>query len=165
MGRTLVNAINSFSKPTLTKRDPLLAGAGEITVPIGSQNRIPSHAMESRGNNGASSAGNGVNGNARPNITNQTGSSSATKINQVFNSIKDSPKYPSGFRETQNGVRKVNINNQAVLNELRNVQSGEWKKVYRDGFDAQGNRISIHYFQHTKTGRVFDVKVKNSWSN
>ena len=165
VGRTLVNAINSFSKPTLTKRDPLLAGAGEITVPIGSQNRIPSHAMESRGNNGASSAGNGVNGNARPNITNQTGSSSATKINQVFNSIKDSPKYPSGFRETQNGVRKVNINNQAVLNELRNVQSGEWKKVYRDGFDAQGNRISIHYFQHTKTGRVFDVKVKKSWSN
>lgn len=58
VGRTLVNAINSFSKPTLTKRDPLLAGAGEITVPIGSQNRIPSHAMESRGNKGASSAGN-----------------------------------------------------------------------------------------------------------
>ena len=88
-----------------------------------------------------------------------------TGIRQTFNSIRDAPTYPNGFREIQNGVRKVNINNQEVLNNLRNVQSGEWKKVYRDGFDAQGNRISIHYFQHTRTGTVFNVKVKNGWSN
>ena len=88
-----------------------------------------------------------------------------TGIRQTFNSIRDAPTYPSGFREIQNGIRKVNINNQEVLNKLRNVRSGAWKKVYRDGLDAQGNRISIHYFQHAKSGAVFNVKVKNGWSN
>ena len=36
--------------------------------------------------------------------------------------------------------------------------------AYRDGFDARGNKISIHYFQ-SKSGRVFDVQVKPRWSN
>ena len=37
-------------------------------------------------------------------------------------------------------------------------------KVYKDGYDAYGNEISIHYFQ-SESGRVFDVKVKPYWSN
>ena len=51
-----------------------------------------------------------------------------------------------------------------VLNELRQVEPGQWQKVYKDGFDANGNQISIHYFE-SSSGRVFDVKVKAGWSN
>jgi len=79
--------------------------------------------------------------------------------------VKDAPKYPEGFRDVQNGLRKVKINRHDILDKLRGVENGEWKKVYRDGIDKQGNRVSIHYFQHTKTGKVFDVDVKKGWSN
>ncbi|RPD82971.1 hypothetical protein EGK75_13950, partial [Neisseria weixii] len=83
----------------------------------------------------------------------------------THNSVKESPNYPKGFRDVQNGTRKVNINNQEVLNQLRKIEKGEWKKVYRDGFDSNGKKISVHYFQNTRTGKVFNVKVKNNWSN
>ena len=90
---------------------------------------------------------------------------SNAEFRQIFNSIKDAPKYPEGFRDVQNGLRKVKINRHDILDKLRGVENGEWKKVYRDGIDKQGNRVSIHYFQHTKTGKVFDVDVKKGWSN
>ena len=93
----------------------------------------------------------------------QGGSNTGGNIKNVYNSIKDAPKYPDGFKAVQNGTKKVNINND-VLNELRQVESGQWKKVYKDGFDANGNRISVHYFEST-SGKVFDVKTKSGWSN
>ena len=88
-----------------------------------------------------------------------------SNIRTTHNSIKESPNYPNGFRDVQNGTRKVTIKNQSVLDDLRKVERGEWKKVYRDGFDGNGNKVSIHYFQNSRTGRVFNVKVKNYWSN
>jgi len=36
--------------------------------------------------------------------------------------------------------------------------------VYKDGFDVNGNKVSIHYFK-SPSGKVFDVKVKFGWSN
>lgn len=51
-----------------------------------------------------------------------------------------------------------------MLDELRKIESGEWKKVYKDGYNSNGDKISIHYFQ-SKSGKVFDVKVKQGWSN
>ncbi|MDD3894011.1 MAG: RHS repeat-associated core domain-containing protein, partial [Syntrophomonadaceae bacterium] len=82
----------------------------------------------------------------------------------IYNSIKDAPKYPEGFKGVQNGTKKVNINSNDILNQLKQVESGQWKKVYKDGFDANGNKVSIHYFE-SPSGKVFDVKVKTGWSN
>ena len=48
--------------------------------------------------------------------------------------------------------------------EMWKVENGKWYKVYKDGYDASGNQISIHYFQ-SESGKVFGVKVKPDWSN
>ena len=63
----------------------------------------------------------------------------------------------------QNGTKKVKVKNGSLLDELRKVLPGEWNKVYQNGY-ASGKKVSIHYFQHAKTGRVFNVKLKNLWS-
>lgn len=89
---------------------------------------------------------------------------SELSIKNIYNSIKQAPKYPQGFNEVNNGTVKVKVKNTDVLSELRQVESGQWKKVYKDGYDANGSRISIHYFQ-SESGKVFDVKVKQGWSN
>ena len=91
-----------------------------------------------------------------------SGGSESTPQN-VYNSIKNSPNYPDGFEPVQNGTKKVNVNNQQLLDQLRTVESGEWKKVYQNGY-SNGEQVSIHYFQHTGTGKVFDVKVISGWS-
>ncbi|WP_063558658.1 hypothetical protein LG307_02730 [Sutcliffiella horikoshii] len=81
----------------------------------------------------------------------------------LYKSIKYAPKYPSGFKAVQNGTKNVTVNNKSLLNELREIEAGTWKKVYKDGYDKDGKKVSIHYFQ-SKSGLVFDVKVKNGWS-
>ncbi|WP_276918294.1 hypothetical protein [Aneurinibacillus aneurinilyticus] len=86
------------------------------------------------------------------------------EIKNVYNSIKQAPKYPSEFKAVQNGTKKVNVKNQDVLEKLREVESGQWKKIYKDGYDSKGKKISIHYFE-SQSGKVFDVKVKSGWSN
>ena len=91
-------------------------------------------------------------------------SSDSSKIKQVFKSIKDSPNYPSGFQGRLNGTTSNKVNNMELLEQLIMIESGTWKKVYKDGYDELGNKISIHYFQ-SQLGKVFDVKVKNGWSN
>jgi len=95
----------------------------------------------------------------KANTTNGT-----SNIKEVFDSIKKAPKYPEGFQGVQNGTKKLNINNKQVLEELRNVEAGQWKKVYKDGYNASGKKVSIHYFE-SSSGKVFDVKVKMGWSN
>lgn len=92
------------------------------------------------------------------------GCGSSETPREVYNSIKDSPKYPEGFRARQNGTTKHRVNNQSLLDELRKIEPGEWKKVYMDGYNADGEQISIHFFQ-SRSGKVFDVKVKFGWSN
>ncbi|OEC32549.1 filamentous hemagglutinin [Pseudomonas cuatrocienegasensis] len=85
-------------------------------------------------------------------------------INNVYDSIRQAPKFPSGFKESVGGTTKHAVNNPDVLSALRDVESGKWQKIYKDGYDANGNKVSIHYFQ-SKSGKVFDVKVKDNWSN
>jgi hypothetical protein len=82
----------------------------------------------------------------------------------IFNSIKNAPKYPEGFIAAQNGTKKIPMDNKKLLDELRQIESGDWKKVYKDGYDKYGNKISIHYFE-SPSGKVFDVDVKQGWSN
>ena len=60
-------------------------------------------------------------------------------------------------------MKNVKINNIDRLNELREAVPGKWIKVYKDGFDALGNKTSVHFFKHA-SGKVFDVKTKNYWS-
>ena len=84
-------------------------------------------------------------------------------MKQIYNSIKAAPEYPEDFQPVQNGTRKLNIKNKLLLEELRKVEPGEWNKVYKDGYSG-GSEVSIHYFE-SKSGRVFDLKVKSGWSN
>ncbi|GAB2025521.1 hypothetical protein [Lactovum odontotermitis] len=85
-------------------------------------------------------------------------------IQHTYGSIKDAPKYPENFEADKNGTGKNAVKNKKILEKLRAIEGGEWKKVYKDGYDENGNKISIHYFQ-SKSGRVFDVDVKGGWRN
>lgn len=85
------------------------------------------------------------------------------EIKDTYNGIKNAPQYPEGFEAAKNGTKKVKINNGSVLDGLRKVEPGEWKKVYKNGYDKFGKKISIHYFE-SKSGKVFNVKVKGKWS-
>jgi hypothetical protein len=85
-------------------------------------------------------------------------------MQNVFNSIKESPNYPRGFRMAKNGTKKNTATNKDRIFMLRSIEPGTWKKVYKDGYDANGKHISIHYYE-SETGRVYDVKIKHRWSN
>ncbi len=80
-----------------------------------------------------------------------------------YKSIKDAPKYPDGFKPVQNGTKAFNVNNGQILEKLRKVESGEWTKVLKNGYDKYGNEVSVHYFK-SKTGKVFDVETHPGWS-
>jgi hypothetical protein len=84
-------------------------------------------------------------------------------LKQLYNSLETAPEYPEAFRPIPNGIRKLKVKNKWLLEELRKVESGEWSKVYKDGYSGS-EEISIHYFE-SRSGKVFDVKVKRGWSN
>ena len=98
------------------------------------------------------------------NTNSSEGGNDSSELENVYNSIKESPNYPEGFEPRQNGTTRNTVKNKELLEKLRKVESGTWKKVYKDGYDINGNEISIHYFQ-SESGKVFDVKVKPGWSN
>lgn len=54
------------------------------------------------------------------------------------------------------------MKNKFLLEELRAIEPGEWLKVYQDGY-VEDEAVSIHYFV-SRSGKVFDVKVKSGWS-
>ena len=89
---------------------------------------------------------------------------SSNELKDVYNSIKDSPDYSKEFEAVKNGTTKNTIKNKELLDKLREIESGKWTKVYKDGYNSSGNKISIHYFQ-SQSGKVFNVKVKPGWSN
>ncbi len=83
---------------------------------------------------------------------------------QIFNSKRDAPTWPTSFRpKTPPSVVRNSVNNATLLPKLREKERGDWKKIYEDGYDG-ANRISVHYFQ-SPSGKVFNVKVKQGWSN
>ena len=80
----------------------------------------------------------------------------------IYNSIKEAPNYNSSFVKAQNGLRKVNVKNKQLLQELNQYGSG-WKKVYQNGW-IDGQKVSLHYFQNV-SGKVFDFAIKyGRWS-
>lgn len=82
---------------------------------------------------------------------------------RVYDSLKDHPNYPTKFRATGNTTRnKITLKD--LKAKLQKIERGEWKKVYKDGVDEYGDKMSVHYFE-SASGKVFDVKVKPGWSN
>lgn len=67
-------------------------------------------------------------------------SKSNEEIKNVYNSIKEAPDYPKGFQEEKNGTTKMQVKNRELLELLRKIEKGTWKKVYKDGYDANGNK-------------------------
>ncbi|WP_253685074.1 MULTISPECIES: RHS repeat domain-containing protein [unclassified Treponema] len=84
-------------------------------------------------------------------------------IKNIYKSIKDAPKYPKGFQAIRGQTLVNKVNNGKLLDNLRKVEPGNWKKVFKNGYDKAGNKISIHYFE-SESKKVFDVKVIDGWS-
>ncbi|HSY23854.1 MAG TPA: hypothetical protein VK841_17120 [Polyangiaceae bacterium] len=86
---------------------------------------------------------------------------------QVYNGVKNAPAYPKNFTTTRSGVQATTtrnpVSNQALLEQLRQIEPGDWAKVYKDRW-VGGERVSLHYFQ-SASGQVFDFAVKPGWNN
>jgi hypothetical protein len=76
---------------------------------------------------------------------------------EFFDSFRDSPKVPAGWRpRSQPGATvKFPLTNVDLRRFLQSILPGRWVKVYHYGED----RSQIHYCQH-ESGKVFDVKFK-----
>jgi hypothetical protein len=116
------------------------------------------------GNKGAQAKNSGSSSGNSSNNNNSNNNQDPNKIKNTYNSIKNSPKYPEGFKAVQDGTQKYNVKNGELLDKLREIDSGKWMKVYKDGYNAAGDKVSIHYFE-SSSGQVFDVAVKSGWSN
>ena len=80
----------------------------------------------------------------------------------LYPGIKHAPNYPTGF-ETVKTV-KVNVKRADIEALLKSLVPGKWKKVYKDGI-FKGKQISLHFFQHLKTGQIIGLEIKPKWSN
>jgi RHS repeat-associated protein len=89
---------------------------------------------------------------------------SATSTRAVYKSISDAlGGRLTGFVARQNGLTKHPVKNTELLKKLREIEPGNWQKVYKDG-TLDGKKVSIHYFE-SPSGQVFDVQIKPGWSN
>ena len=77
--------------------------------------------------------------------------------------MKNTPGYPSNFRSIQNGTTRNSISRKELLEKLREIEPGNWHKVYKDGWIGS-KKVSLHYFE-SPSGKVFDFKIKLEWSN
>lgn len=82
----------------------------------------------------------------------------------VYKSIRESGGVVEGFKAVRGGLTKNTVKNLDKLEQLRAVEPGSWSKVYKDGFDAAGNKVSVHYFE-SASGAVAEVKTVPGWSN
>lgn len=90
-------------------------------------------------------------------------SDSGGSVTSVYDSVKNAPGYPPGFKAVQNGTTRNTVSNKALLEKLREVEPGNWHKVYKDGW-VGSEKVSLHYFE-SASGKIFDFKVKPGWSN
>lgn len=70
----------------------------------------------------------------------------------VYPDVFASGCLPAGWVPTRGGVLKYPVRNQAVLRHLRQLLSGKWQKVIKNG-----NVGEVHYFEHA-SGQVAGVK-------
>ncbi|XWX16167.1 hypothetical protein ACN28T_20560 [Melittangium boletus] len=89
--------------------------------------------------------------------------SSKAELKDVYRGVRNAPGYPSNFRGVQNGTTQHPVTNKDLLEKLREIEPGNWQKVYKDGWIA-GDKASLHYFE-SPSGQVFNFKIKPGWSN
>lgn len=70
----------------------------------------------------------------------------------VYPDIYASGSVPSGWTPIQGGTIKYPVRNAAVLRHLRQLLSGRWQKVIKEGDSGE-----VHYFEHA-SGQVAGVK-------
>jgi hypothetical protein len=90
------------------------------------------------------------------------------KIRHVYKTLEDAPRYPHDFFEESNGTKRVKIDYDDMKDNLREIEGGDWYKVYKNGYlpcnNEKGYReVSIHFCE-SSSGQVYDVEVKNRWS-
>jgi|GEM_PF-1329890 len=85
------------------------------------------------------------------------------RLKDVFNGVTKAPDYPSNFRNIQNGTTRHPVTNKELLEKLREIEHGNWSKVYKDGW-VGSNKVSLHYFE-SSSGKVFNFKIRPGWSN
>ena len=88
--------------------------------------------------------------------------SSKDGLKNVYRGVRNAPGYPSNFRAAQNGTTRGPVNNKELLEKLREIEPGNWQKVYKDGW-LGGDKVSLHYFE-SPSGQVFNFKIKPGWS-
>lgn len=52
---------------------------------------------------------------------------------RIYNSIKETPNYPQGFTTRWNGKTQHQISNHQLLEMLRSLEPGKWKKSIKMG--------------------------------
>ncbi|MBC1504079.1 hypothetical protein [Listeria booriae] len=146
----------------------IIPGVGEITFPVitvaAAAVAVSGVAVAGVGAGAVFAGAGNIKDNWMKMESSGRGSYNSPGVKNIYNSIREAPNYPKGFEGRQNGTVNNEVKNKKRLAELREIESGKWRKVYKDGFDVNGNKISIHYFQ-SATGKVFSVKVKSGWSN
>jgi hypothetical protein len=110
-------------------------------------------AMTARGTGDGDARGSGIAAN----------DGSKAELKDVYRGVSNVPGYPSNFRGVQNGTTRHPVTNKELLEKLREIEPGNWQKVYKDGW-LGGDKASLHYFE-SPSGRVFNFKVKPGWSN
>ncbi len=70
----------------------------------------------------------------------------------LYPDVYASGSVPSDWSPSRAGAIKYPVRNRAVLRHLRELLSGRWQKVIKDG-----NTGEVHYFEHA-SGQVAGVK-------
>ena len=70
----------------------------------------------------------------------------------LYPDVYASGSVPSGWVPSRGGTIKYPVRNPVVRRYLRQLLSGRWQKVIK-----QGNHGEVHYFEHT-SGQVSGVK-------
>jgi RHS repeat-associated protein len=85
----------------------------------------------------------------------------SNKLLRVFKSVE------KVMGKTYRAINEVvvPVKNTPLLKELNAASKGKgvWEKVYQAGV-KNGKKIEVHFFRNSKTGQVYDVKIKyNYW--
>ncbi len=159
-----------------TQSGSFIAGGGALSLaPSGGTSTVAVAVGVAQGLNGAAAIGEGLaqlmaaakSGGGAGGAGGGGRGSGGGAPRQTYNGVKNAPGYPKNFQTSRNGVQAVTtrnpVQNKALLEQLRQIEPGDWAKVYKDGW-VGANRVSLHYFQ-SPSGQVFDFAIKPGWSN